>query len=154
MVLLDAETGTTLQTLSVPPKVIFKSLTNPVQDGVYHLAFSPDGRWLVAACRSGMLHRWDLQTQPPTRTSWEGHPAEITQIAFSPDGTAFYSLVVGQQLKRWLVADWKETCRFDQSPIFFRIHPAGWLACQVHREERDSVPGRFESPALSTFPRR
>ena len=54
------------------------------QEGVSSLAFSPDGRWLVAGTSSGALHCWDLSRPParvpewPTRDASSGWPSART----------------------------------------------------------------------------
>jgi WD40 repeat protein len=62
-----------------------------VQDGTRALAVSPDGRWLVVGARSGLLHRWDLRRDPPTRRYWHPHKGVIGRLAFAPDGGALFS---------------------------------------------------------------
>jgi WD40 repeat protein len=113
-----------------------------VQDGAEALAFSPDGRWLVASARSGMLHRWDLKRQPPALVSWTGHKSGAEWLAFSPDGTALFSASSGEMtVKRWTVAEWDKPQK-DPRPdrvsqewgrlLGLAVHPVqGWVACSA-----------------------
>src|SRR5262249_26325732 len=68
---------------------------------VYALRFSPDGRWLAAGTRTGMLHAWDLKAALPRTHSWAGHPGPVKQIAFSGDSTSLYSLGIDGIIKGW-----------------------------------------------------
>lgn len=112
VLLIDVATGATVRELSFPPKIIWKGIGNAVQDGVRALAFSPDGRWLIAGTRSGMLHRWDLNQVPPQVTSWPGFDDAVFLADFSRDSQSLY-VVSGRTVKRWRVADWEEAGRFE-----------------------------------------
>jgi WD40 repeat protein/tRNA A-37 threonylcarbamoyl transferase component Bud32 len=100
------------RTLGFPPKVVWRSAADAVQDGARALAFSPDGRWLVAGARSGMLHRWDLARPGAGPVSWAGHAAEVERLAFSPDGRALFTRD-SKSLKRWGVPVWAEEARAE-----------------------------------------
>ncbi len=78
-----------------------------VQDGARGLAFSPDGRWLVAATRSGRLHRWDLTQPSPETVSWPGHTGEVVYLGFQPDGAGLVTASrIDRMVKRWPCTDW------------------------------------------------
>ena len=69
-------------------------------EGFRSVAFSPDGRWLVAGTRHGLLHIWDTTEENPQRISRQANerqpdstPPSITRLAFSPDGEFLYSNV-------------------------------------------------------------
>jgi len=67
------------------------------------LAFSPDGRILVAAAADG-LHLWNWQTtDPATRLSHNGEPRDL--VAISPDGK--YVAAAGEQPR--LIEVWGRT---------------------------------------------
>jgi WD40 repeat protein len=132
-----------------------------VPDHVNVLAFSPDGRWLVAGMRSGALYRWEV-------CGWDGagpcpaatplapaHEREVRRLAFAADGAALYS-AAGTVLRRWALDTGKPTATFTAPAGFsgLAVHPAeGWLACAagpVHALHPDTLqpvrPG-FERPA-------
>jgi formylglycine-generating enzyme required for sulfatase activity/WD40 repeat protein len=146
VVLIDPRTGETTATLTTPVNAL-ASLSAGGQDGIYALAFSPDGRWLVAGTRYGALHRWDLTQSPPALASWTGHQKEVSALCFARSGKALYSGSNREKsVLRWPVSAWtrpvgnlKPESRFTAeatigSPV---AHPAplasspteGWLAC-------------------------
>jgi WD40 repeat protein len=62
---------------------VFGGLSNAVQT----VAFSPDGRQLVAGCaRDGRVTFLNINNLKQDRLRLEGHTGDITSIAFSPDG--------------------------------------------------------------------
>ena len=101
--IVDATTGDAVRQLSFSPNMAWQ-ISRGVQDGVRSLAFSPDGRRLVAGTRSGMLYRWDFTREPPELTSWQGQVDQVTLLAFSPDGESFYSCGPDDRLMRWPAA--------------------------------------------------
>src|SRR5216683_7255797 len=54
--------------------------------GVYSLAFSPDGHWLVSGGFDRIVRIWEVSTAKEAR-QLEGHRASVEWVAFSPDGT-------------------------------------------------------------------
>jgi WD40 repeat protein/tRNA A-37 threonylcarbamoyl transferase component Bud32 len=129
VLLAEARTGQTFHRLAYPPSATFQ-LTRQVQDGTRHLAFSPDGRWLVAGTRSGMLHRWDLAQARPALTSWQGHQDDVSRLFFAPDGKALFSLGKDRLVKRWDSTTWKETAHREVSEMGdLALDPEGfWVA--------------------------
>jgi hypothetical protein len=128
------------QTLVFPPAPVWDASAGLVQDGVRSLAFSPDGRWLVAGARSGRLHRWDLSSDPPSLVSWSGHEKDIDRLLFAADGLALFSSSRHDRtVKRWDCRTWGEAKaastaeRVWQAPEVVEglaLHPTGgWLAC-------------------------
>jgi WD40 repeat protein len=51
-----------------------------VQDGIRGLAFSRDGRWLLAGTRSGWVYRWDVARLDQKPTSWRAHEEAVEDI--------------------------------------------------------------------------
>jgi WD40 repeat protein len=57
---------------------------DPGSSGISYAVFSPDGQ-KIATAGLGMLHVWDVSTR--RCMACHNTPAQITAIAFSPDGT-------------------------------------------------------------------
>ena len=62
-----------------------------IRTGVSTLAFGPDGRWLAAGLRSGMILIWDTQIVKPEPVTLAAHKDPIRGLAFTPDGTTLVS---------------------------------------------------------------
>jgi serine/threonine protein kinase/WD40 repeat protein len=97
--LVDPAAGTTT-------KLSFAgTLTAAIIDASSAVAFSPDGRWLFLALRSGTVYRWAVDRPPgPTRTAWAAHDGDIAGFAFSPDSQCVYTAGHDGQVKRWPIA--------------------------------------------------
>ncbi len=78
------------------------------QTGVRALAFSPDGRWLVAGMRGGEIFRWDTAEANPQPTVLRAHKSPVSGLAFRHDGRLLVSSSEDGTLGRWEVAGWKE----------------------------------------------
>ncbi len=76
IILWDVVSGRTLP---------YSPLSLPAR-GAVNLAFSPDGKMLVAGSADGQLHFWRLSATPPVRESRPGHPSQVNSLAFSRDG--------------------------------------------------------------------
>jgi WD40 repeat protein len=110
---------------------LIRSLKDQSQDGIRALAFSPDGRWLIAGTAYGQLCRWDLTQEGPPQAV-QGHAQSVHWLVCSPDGTAVYSAGKDQVVKRWSSAGWNETASFKAaSPVMgLAVHPReGWVIC-------------------------
>jgi serine/threonine protein kinase/WD40 repeat protein len=118
VVLMDVPTGKVLHRLRLRSASVWQR-GEPVQDSVSSLAFSPDGRWLVAGSRSGRLHRWDIRALAPaakpdeaTVTSsvwWQAHDQPVECLCFCPAGHGLFSSAI-RSVKRWSISDgWKQT---------------------------------------------
>jgi WD40 repeat protein len=75
-------------------------------DDVNAVAFSPDGQQLVVGHGSltlpyaGALRVWDVRSGEEVR-SWEAHSAEVSDVAFSPDGALIASASADGLVKVW-----------------------------------------------------
>jgi RNA polymerase sigma factor (sigma-70 family) len=84
VVLWDLQTGARLRSLSAK------------MDQVFHIAFSPDGKWLAAVSCGNSSFAPDKESRPEIVRLWEmetgqlhelaGHEGGATSIVFSPDG--------------------------------------------------------------------
>jgi serine/threonine protein kinase/WD40 repeat protein len=129
--LVDPATGETVRELSFRPDLAWQAV-NKAQDGTRALAFSPDGRWLIAGARSGRLHRWDLHQSRPEATSWAAHQQALVGLVFAPDGSALFSSSTDRSLKRWDLPNWTESGRFETAGWMGSVvvNPTGeWIAC-------------------------
>ncbi len=127
----------------------------PPQDGIVALAFSPDGRFLVAGAWSGFFHVWDLTQEHPVPLSWQGHKYGILFLCFNPDGTALFSASVDRTVKRWSCQgwdapatrpQWDRTWQAEQDIWDLACHPReGWLLC-FHSNVLDLLSGDTLEP--------
>jgi WD40 repeat protein len=99
-------------------------------DIVVSLAFSPDGRCLVAGMRSGMLYRWELSARTAKLLPRQAHPGAIEHVLFSKDGKTIYS-ASSNLVKRWdgpsleEKASWKGDMLF---PCLAQHAVDGWIS--------------------------
>src|SRR5207253_929363 len=94
--LYDIPTRRLIQELKFP-----SSRTDTRQTGVWALAFSPDGRWLVAGIRNGEMHFWDTSRPEMPRLAQHPHRAEVTGLVFRPDGKVLVSCSEDDTLRIW-----------------------------------------------------
>lgn len=67
------------------------------------MAFSKDGRWLVAADKGGRLELWDLQSQEKSYQYQHDHP--INAVGYSPDGKYFLFADDTGEIQIWRTYD-------------------------------------------------
>jgi len=92
------------------------SLHSRYENIIWSLAFSPDGKYLVAA-EGGMeslgvvtghlVTVWDVSSRQIVK-SLEGHTNDVRAVAFSPDGTLLASGSFDDTIKLWDVGTWQE----------------------------------------------
>jgi WD40 repeat protein len=68
------------------------------------LAFSPDGRRILAGAEDGTMRLWDLDTGREMRR-FEGHTNWVVGVAFSPDGRCVLSGSCDHTLRLWRVGE-------------------------------------------------
>jgi len=86
------------------PKELVAVLGEPAapREKRYHVAFSPDGRWLAGGGFAQVVHLWDTATGEEQFT-FKGHREQVTAIAFAPDGRTLASASSDERttLKLW-----------------------------------------------------
>jgi WD40 repeat protein len=91
--LFDTNTGNLVRTLETGTREWVKSV-----------AFSPDGRWLLAGGDDHVLRLWEVATGREVLTLL-GHFAGVTSVAFSQNGNLAVSGGRDGMMKLWRVAD-------------------------------------------------
>jgi WD40 repeat protein len=77
---------------------------------VHCLAFSPDGRRVLAGCSDRLLRLWDLESDEPPQTL-AGHSASVLAVAFSLDGQRALSGSSDRSVRLWDLTARKELAR-------------------------------------------
>jgi WD40 repeat protein len=73
-------------------------LTSAASD-VKHIAFSPDGAMLSAACADGVLREWDFATGEVRQL--QGHTKEIEYVLYESSGDAMITASLDGTIRRW-----------------------------------------------------
>jgi WD40 repeat protein len=125
LILIEAADGCTLETLAFHPDgnrlavggidylstgerdgavcvwdLSTKATTVIFDDGVYELAFDPQGRFLAGAGVSDTVYLWDLTTGQ-VAFALDGHQDTLSAVAFSPDGSYLLSGGADGTLRVW-----------------------------------------------------
>ncbi|HTL58579.1 MAG TPA: serine/threonine-protein kinase [Candidatus Limnocylindrales bacterium] len=77
-------------------------MTNNDSKEAYSIAFSPEGRFLAAACGNGQVRIWNLATEQLERTL-AAHSNYAFSVAFHPDGHRLASVGADGRVSLW---DW------------------------------------------------
>src|SRR5262249_41977584 len=78
--------------------------------GVSSVAFSPDGKVVLAGCMDNVLRVFELSTGKERKL--EGHTQQLLGAVFTPDGKRILSGSYDQTVRLWDVESGKEVCRF------------------------------------------
>ncbi len=81
------------------------------QETIWNLAVSPNGRYVIGACKDGIIDVWEISTGILVRT-FEGHKGGVVSLAISPDGNYIYSGSQDKTVKVWEFESSKELCSF------------------------------------------
>jgi WD40 repeat protein len=89
------------QEKSTGPEIITKLKGHT--DGVYCVAYSPDGKYLVTGSLDHTLKLWDVAAAKEVKTyaGKDGHQKMVLSVAFSPDGQMIASGGADNTLKVW-----------------------------------------------------
>jgi WD40 repeat protein/tRNA A-37 threonylcarbamoyl transferase component Bud32 len=77
------------------------------EDAVLCVAFSPDGRRLLAGCADGGVHLWDVATGEELGRL-EGHTAKVGAVLFTPNGHSGLSAGKDNAVRLWDLEQGKE----------------------------------------------
>jgi RNA polymerase sigma factor (sigma-70 family) len=78
--------------------------------GIASVAFSPDGKLVLAGCLDNVLRVFELSTGNERKL--EGHTKQLHGATFTPDGKRILSASYDQTVRLWEVESGKEVCRF------------------------------------------
>src|SRR5207248_2405821 len=78
--------------------------------GIASVAFSPDGKLVLAGCMDNVLRVFELATGKERKL--EGHTRQLHGAAFTPDGKRILSAGYDQTVRLWDVESGKEVGRF------------------------------------------
>src|SRR5262249_14061192 len=78
--------------------------------GIASVAFSPDGKFVLAGCMDHVLRVFELSTGKERKL--EGHTQQLLGAVFTPDGKRILSASYDQTVRLWDVESGKEVCRF------------------------------------------
>lgn len=73
----------------------------PCGSAIDVVAFTPDGRTLVAATDNEVVHLWDTRTGAPAGGSLVGHIGEVCALVCRPDGTLLAALSGRHSVRLW-----------------------------------------------------
>jgi RNA polymerase sigma factor (sigma-70 family) len=80
------------------------------KSGVASVAFSPDGKLVLAGGMDNVLHVFELSTGKERKL--EGHEQQLHGAVFTPDGKRILSASYDKTVRLWDVGSGREVCRF------------------------------------------
>jgi WD40 repeat protein len=120
IILWEVSTGKRLHSFSEVPgkpvRAVPKGwLQGPPLGRVSSVAFSPDGRLILAACDDYSVKLWDAASGQKVR-SLDGRTLPIDAVAFSPDGRL--ALIGDEKVHLWETASGKHLRTFDVESVY------------------------------------
>lgn len=106
---------------------------------VFSLAFSPDGKTLLAGAWDGSLRLWDVAGRKEIRR-YAGHRGWVRSVAFAPDGKTFASAGKDKIIRIWETATGKELRHFEAGP--------NWIQYLAYSPDGKVLASRATDPAL------
>ena len=77
--------------------------------GVWDVAFSPDGHWLASASWDGRVRLWNLDNPHEKIQPLKAHSGAAWAVAFSPDGRTLATGGNDATIKLWNLASLQQT---------------------------------------------
>jgi WD40 repeat protein/tRNA A-37 threonylcarbamoyl transferase component Bud32 len=85
-----------------------------MHDGVFAIAYSPDGQHVASGHHDGMVKTWDAATGKECQ-AFKGHTGTVYAVAFSPDGKRLASASHDETVRVWDTAN-------EREPVIFKKH--------------------------------
>ena len=147
--LYDVQSHALLKELHLPAR------TTTTKSGVSSLDFSPDGDWLVAGTRDGMLHAYSTRTSE--LKSWDAHHERVSDLDFSPTDAVLATCSSDKMVRIWSIPRWKRSSEIEApSPcgsVAFSSD-GNLLACMSSTRTVIWKTNRLELPKPSGHPER
>jgi WD40 repeat protein len=87
-----------------------RAATRVWRSGIASVAFSPDGKLVLAGCMDNVLRVFEVSTGKERKL--EGHTQQLLGAVFTPDGKRILSGSYDKTVRLWDVESGKEVCRF------------------------------------------
>jgi WD40 repeat protein len=87
-----------------------RAATRVWRSGISSVAFSPDGKLVLAGCMDNVLRVFEVSTGKERKL--EGHTQQLLGAVFTPDGKRVLSGSYDKTVRLWDVESGKEVCRF------------------------------------------
>ncbi len=157
-----AQPSTTPSRPTTPPvgTMIRRLITgSPVRS----VAFSPDGKWLLAGHDDYTVSVWEVATGEQ-KVTLRGHESPVRTIAFSPDGKLIATGSDDETIRIWRTSDWQtlqvmhhpgcpiESVRF--SPDGRHLAAGGWgnaITLYLLKQEKIEPIGLFSCPFVHSL---
>lgn len=132
--------GYHIQVYEAKTKKLKSVLQNPDAKKYYSVAFSPNGKWLVAGDSSQRISLWDINSSE-LQENIISHEGEVYSIAFSPNNQWLVSGSSDQTIKLWKVQD-------NGTFAFYRTlngHSGGVRSVSISRDGGWLVSGSIDA---------